>query len=65
MKLDGGGASGLGNNAPDNLCEMATRNGSWETRPGYLKYVREAKARGLDCPRQINLSGISFSYGDC
>ena len=31
------------------LCTLATVGGRWETRPEYLTYVRQAKARGLSC----------------
>lgn len=31
------------------LCELATRNGKWETLPGYIPHVNEAKRRNLSC----------------
>lgn len=30
-------------------CQMATKNGSWDTRPSYQKWVELAKERGLNC----------------
>ena len=33
----------------DGLCNMATRDGSWETGDFYKSYVQEAKRRGLSC----------------
>ena len=31
------------------LCNKATINGQWGTKPHYFEYVREAKRRGLNC----------------
>ena len=33
----------------DGLCNMATRDGNWETGDFYTSYVQEAKRRGLSC----------------
>ncbi|EHI48355.1 hypothetical protein HIMB100_00019370 [SAR116 cluster alpha proteobacterium HIMB100] len=31
------------------LCNIATRNGEWETRPEWVRYAQEARRRGLNC----------------
>ena len=36
-------------NDEQKLCRMATKLGVWDTRSGFIQYVKEAKKRGLSC----------------